>query len=73
MIFGRIWAPNTMIHQNTFYFYKLSVLIEHFVADFVTPVLKLLTDFNDESQEVEEDMITQSALRAFYDDEEVME
>ena len=58
---------------NTFYFYMLSVLIEHFLADFVTPVLKLLTDFNDESQEVEEDMITQSALRAFYDDEEVME
>ena len=36
------------------------------VADFETPVLQVLTDFNDVGQQSEDDMITQSTLQAFY-------
>ena len=36
------------------------------LADFETPVLQVLTDFNHVGQESEDDMITQSTLQAFY-------
>ena len=38
-----------------------------FSEDFQTPVFKVLTDYKDVDETLEDDMITQATLQAFYE------